>query len=188
MCIVCVLPLNVRVPSGCRASFHSSKTCLRLNADTKLPTGMWVYIVVCLYMSALWWPGSLSADMGSSQMQMLLSVFRMGMQHSSGQGDGVNSAADWDANFVCVLLLFSFQLHLQACCTSVSLTYPTTASVTSSMVCWRISTSYGSSRWRTTRGSATTTSTTWSTGSSTTPESSTAASSALSRRSSGVGV
>lgn len=149
---------------------------------------MWVYIVVCLYVSALWWTGSLSADIGSSQMQLLLSVFRIGMEHSSGQGDGINPAAEWDANLLCFLLFFSFQLHLQACFTSVSLTYPTTASGTSSTVCWRISTSYGSSRWRTTRGSATTTSTTWSIGSSTTLESSTAASSALSRRSSGVGV
>ena len=85
------------------------------------------------------------------------------------------------------LLLFPSQLHSRACCTSVSLTCPTTASITSSTVCWRICTSYGSSRWTTTPGSATTTSTTWSTGSSTTRASSTLAWSALSHRSSGAG-
>lgn len=86
-----------------------------------------------------------------------------------------------------LLLFFPSQLHLQACCTSVSLTCPTTASITSSMVYWRTSTSYGSSRWRTTLGSVTTTSTTWSTGSSTTLASSTLAWSALRHGSSGAG-
>lgn len=103
----------------------------------------------------------------------------------TSDGDKTEKSQSFRLNLA--VLFFSLQLRSQGSCTSASWTCPTTACTTSSTACWRTSTSYGSSRWRTTRGSATTTSTTWSTGSSTTPASSTRAWSAPSRGSSGAG-
>ena len=104
-------------------------------------------------------------------------------QSSGGKVDRMNSQLLEMSGFFFLLP----QLHLQACCTSASLTCPTTASITSRMGCWRTSTSCGGCRWRATHGSVTTTSTTWSTGSSTTQPSCTVAWSAPNQRSSGAG-